>query len=111
MEVRLTADNFEREVLNSKLPVLVDFWASWCSPCKMIAPYVKEVAKEYHGKVKVCKLNVDEAPEVASKYTIMSIPTLMIFKEGKIMGKKVGALGKESLEKFVSENIIISKLL
>ncbi|MBU1112292.1 MAG: thioredoxin [Candidatus Omnitrophica bacterium] len=100
MEINLTAKNFQSEVIEAKTPVLVDFWAPWCGPCKLVAPYLEQLAKEYEGKLKVCKLNVDEAPDLATKYTIMSIPALLIFKDGKIMEKRVGAMGKNELEKF-----------
>ncbi|HDN86150.1 MAG: thioredoxin [Candidatus Omnitrophota bacterium] len=100
MEVKVDSDNFQEEVLNSSLPVLVDFWASWCAPCQMLAPIIDEVAKEYQGKLKVAKLNIEEAPQIATHYGIMSIPTLMIFKEGKAMGKVVGVLPKEEIIKF-----------
>jgi len=100
MEVKITTRNFKKEVIDSDKPVLVDFWAPWCGPCKMIAPYLEELAKEYAGKIKVCKLNVDEAPDLATKYSIMSIPALLLFKDGKIMEKRVGAMNKKELEKF-----------
>ena len=105
MEVHLTSNNFKEEVINSSLPVLVDFWASWCMPCLMIAPYIEELAREYEGKIKVCKLNVDEAPDIATQFGIMSIPTLMIFKDGKVVDKTVGALPKGELEKFILPHI------
>ncbi|MDI6840606.1 MAG: thioredoxin [bacterium] len=98
MEVKLNDTNFEDEVLKSNLPVLVDFWASWCMPCFMVAPVVEEIAKEYEGRLKVCKLNVDEGPRTASKYGIMSIPTLAIFKGGKVVDTVVGAIPKPYLE-------------
>jgi len=101
MEVNLTSANFEKEVINSDIPALVDFWAPWCGPCQMIAPYVEQLAKEYDGKLKVCKVNVDEASELATKYAIMSIPALMVFKEGNIMEKRVGAMSKEALEEII----------
>jgi len=101
MEVNVTTANFKEEVIDSKIPALVDFWAPWCGPCQMIVPYLEELAKDYNGKLKVCKLNVDEAPEVATQYTVMSIPALMLFKEGKVMGKQVGAINKKELEKFI----------
>ena len=101
MEVKLTDENFEKEVLESDLPVLIDFWAQWCAPCNMVAPVVEEIAKDYEGKLKVGKLNVDEAQKVASQYGIMSIPTLMIFKNGKEVEQMVGAAPKE----FIVEKI------
>jgi thioredoxin 1 len=101
MEVRLTKDNFDSEVIASTLPVLVDFWAPWCGPCKAISPHIEELAKEYRGRLKVCKLNVDEVPDLATKYMVMSIPTLMIFKDGKVMEKKVGSMDKRELEKLI----------
>ena len=100
MEVNITADNFKKEVIDSDKPVLLDFWAPWCGHCKMIAPYLEQLAKEYKGKLKVGKVNVDEAPDLATKYAVMSIPTLLIFKGGKVMEKRVGAMGKKDLEKF-----------
>jgi len=82
MGININDINFKQEVLEESLPVLVDFWAEWCGPCRMVAPVVEQIAKEYKGKLKVCKLNVDEAPKTASSYGIMSIPTLAIFKKG-----------------------------
>tara|TARA_B100000315_G_C14547971_1_gene574229 strand:+ start:421 stop:738 length:318 start_codon:yes stop_codon:yes gene_type:complete len=105
MEVNLTSDNFQTEVIDSTIPALVDFWAPWCGPCQMIAPHIKELAKDCTGKLKVCKLNVDEAPDVATKYAVMSIPALMLFKEGKIMETKVGSMGKEDLKKLIQPYI------
>lgn len=105
MEVKLTSANFEKEVIQAKTTVLVDFWAPWCGPCQTIAPHVEEIAKEMEGKLKVAKLNIDDASDIATRYTVMSIPTLLIFKEGKIMGKKVGAMNKRDLAKFVQSYI------
>lgn len=105
MEVKLTSANFEKEVIQAKVAVLVDFWAPWCGPCKMIAPYVEELAKEFEGKLRVAKLNVDEVPDIATRYTVMSIPTLLVFKEGKVMDKKVGAMTKRDLAKFIQPYI------
>jgi len=101
MEVNVNTANFKKEVIDSKIPALVDFWASWCGPCQIIAPHLEELAKAYSGKLKVCKLNIDEAPEVATQYTIMSIPAIMLFKAGDIMAKRVGAMSKQELEKFI----------
>ncbi|MEJ5273115.1 MAG: thioredoxin [Spirochaetota bacterium] len=96
--------NFDDEVLKSKLPVLVDFWAPWCGPCRMVAPIVEEIAKEYEGKIKVCKVNTDEAQNIAMKYQIASIPTLAIFKDGKEVKRQIGALPKPILKKFIDSN-------
>ena len=96
--VELSTQNFEQEVLKSDKPVLVDFWAQWCAPCRMVAPVVEEIAKEYKEKLKVCKINVDQAPNTASKYGVMSIPTLAVFKNGKVVNKVIGALPKNELE-------------
>ncbi len=93
----LTTQNFEGEVLKSGIPVLVDFWAEWCGPCKMIAPIVDELSDELSGKMKVTKLNVDDAQEIAAKYNIMSIPTLLIFKGGEPVEQIVGAMSKDQL--------------
>lgn len=101
MEVSVTSKNFEQEVVQSDKTVLIDFWAPWCGPCKIIAPFIEELAKDYSGRLKVCKLNVDEAPEIATRYSIMSIPTLMVFKDGKVMETKIGAMDKNSLEKLI----------
>ncbi len=90
MEVIITKDNFEKEVINSDIPALVDFWASWCGPCKMLAPVIEELAKDYEGRVKVCKVNVDEESELAIKYSIVSIPTVLLFKGGEIVDKSLG---------------------
>jgi len=101
MEINVDTANFKKEVIDSEIPALVDFWAPWCGPCQMITPHLEELAKDYNGKLKVCKLNVDEAPEIATQYTVMSIPALMLFKEGKVMKKQVGAINKKELEKFI----------
>lgn len=90
--------NFEQEVLQSQVPVLVDFYADWCGPCKMMAPVIDELAKEYDGKIKIGKLNVDDSPEIAAKYRVMSIPTLIYYREGKATQTLVGVTAKQALE-------------
>ena len=104
-EISITVDNFEDEVLKSDLPVLVDFWAEWCGPCKMIAPAVGQLAEKYKGKLKVAKVNVDEAGSVASMFNVSSIPTLMIFKKGEIVAQRMGAASLSVLYGFVSQNL------
>ena len=89
--IKLTKENFDGEVLKSDVPVLIDFWASWCGPCQMVAPIMEELSKEYEGRLKVGKVNVDEEAELASEYAIVSIPTILIMKNGKIVEKMVGA--------------------
>ena len=94
MEIELTAENFDAEVLQSELPVLVDFWATWCGPCKMLAPTVAEIAEEYAGRVKVGQVNVDNAPEIAARYGITSIPVLLLFRNGEVAKTSVGFVPK-----------------
>jgi thioredoxin 1 len=105
--VILTDANFNSEVLNSEIPVVVDFWAAWCPPCLMIAPIIEELAKEYEGKVKIAKLNVDENPAKATEYRVMSIPNLKFFKEGKVVDEIIGAVPKDQIKKKI-ENITSS---
>ena len=95
--LHVTEQNFQSEVLQSAQPVLVDFWADWCLPCKMIAPVIEEIANESAGKFKVAKVNVDEAQQLASQYSVMAIPTLVVFKGGKIVDQMVGALPKNQI--------------
>ncbi len=102
---QVTDENFKKEVLESGVPVLVDFWAPWCGPCRMVAPVVDEIAQQYEGKVKVVKLNTDENPSVASQYGIRSIPTLMLFKDGQRVDMVVGAVPKSTLATTVEKHI------
>ena len=97
-EVILNDANFEAEVLKNEGQVMVDFWATWCGPCRMLGPVVEELAGEYAGKVKVCKLNVDEAPDTSAKYRINSIPTIIFFKNGEVAGQTVGLQSKSALQ-------------
>jgi thioredoxin 1 len=101
----VTDDTFEADVINSSAPVLVDYWAEWCGPCKMIAPILEEIASEYSGKIKVAKLNIDDNPQTPPKYGIRGIPTLMLFKNGEVEATKVGALSKSQLTAFLDSNI------
>ena len=94
----ITSANFEAEVLQSKLPVIIDFWAPWCAPCRMIGPFIEQLAKDYDGRIKVCKVNVDDETDLASKHNVVSIPTFVIYKEGKIVNQAVGALSKQNIE-------------
>jgi len=103
--VHISDDSFEQEVLQSELPVLVDYWAEWCGPCKMIAPILDELAKEYQGKLKVTKLNIDDNSGTPPQYGIRGIPTLMLFKNGSPAATKVGALSKGQLAEFIEANL------
>ncbi|CAH9016941.1 thioredoxin TrxA [Candidatus Nitrosacidococcus sp. I8] len=103
--VAVTDSTFEQEVLKSSLPALVDYWAEWCGPCKAIAPILEEIAKDYAGKVKICKLNIDENPATPPKYGIRGIPTLMLFKNGKVDATKVGLLSKPELAKLLDSHL------
>ena len=101
MEVNLTKQNFEEEVMCSDVPVVVDFWASWCGPCQMLAPVLSSVAEEYQNKIKVCKVNVDEAQDLAIEYGVMSIPTLIMFKNGEKVNSSVGLVSKSELKEMI----------
>ena len=101
MELTITKENFQSEVLNSDIPVMIDFWATWCGPCMMLSPTVAEIAEEYAGKIKVGKVNVDDEPELAMRYGVMSIPMLVLFKNGEAVKSSVG---------FVPKSMIISTL-
>ncbi len=103
--VYVTDDSFEAEILKSSGPVLVDYWADWCGPCKMIAPILDEIANEYAGRLKVAKLNIDENPNTPPKYGIRGIPTLMLFKNGSVEATKVGAVSKSQLTAFIDSNL------
>jgi thioredoxin 1 len=103
--VHVTDDSFESEVLQSSEPVLIDYWAEWCGPCKMIAPVLDEIASEYTGRMKVAKLNIDDNPNTPPRYGIRGIPTLMLFKNGEVEATKVGAVSKSQLVAFIDSNL------
>ncbi|WP_423188058.1 thioredoxin TrxA [Alishewanella sp. d11] len=103
--LQVSDDSFETDVLKAELPVLVDFWAEWCGPCKMIAPILDDVATEYVGKVSVAKVNIDQNPNTPPKFGIRGIPTLLLFKNGQVAATKVGALSKTQLKQFLDDNI------
>lgn len=103
MEYTFTTDNFETEVLGSDVPVLVDFWATWCMPCRMLAPVIEEIASENEGKIKVGKVNVDENPDLAREYRVMSIPTVLVFKNGELTATSVGVDSKENILKLLEK--------
>ena len=105
LRMEITDQNFKDQVLDAELPVLVDFWAPWCQPCLMVGPIVEELAKEWEGKLKVVKVNIDENSALASQYKVMSIPTLLLFKNGQVVKQWVGVRSKEELEKEIGETI------
>ena len=102
---QITDSSFEEDVINSGLPVLVDFWAEWCGPCKMISPVLDEVAREQGENIKFVKVNVDECPDTPAKYNVRGIPSLLIFKDGEVVATRVGAISKSQLVEFIEENI------
>jgi thioredoxin 1 len=102
-EVTVTTATFEAEVVKSAIPVVADFWAEWCGPCRMIAPVLKELARDYKDRLKIAKINVDEEPDLASRYSIQSIPTLLFFKGGEMVRQQIGAVPRAVLEKIVKE--------
>lgn len=105
LTVSVTDETFEEEVLKADRPVLIDYWAEWCGPCKMIAPVLEQIAEDYAGRLKVAKLNIDENPATPPRYGIRGIPTLMLFKDGSVEATKVGALSKSQLSAFIESNI------
>lgn len=104
-KVTITKDNFESEVVKSDIPVLLDFWAEWCMPCRMVDPIVEEIAEAYDGKLKVGSVDVDAEPDLAGRFNVMSIPTLMVFNGGEIAGQRVGAIPKPAIEEMFQELI------
>ena len=105
MSLEINDSNFKSEVSDSQIPVLVDFWAPWCGPCKMVAPVLDEISKEYEGKVKVTKLNVDESPNTATEFGIRSIPTLILFKDGKVLEQTIGVQSRENIKQMIDKSL------
>jgi len=105
MVKEVTDASFEQDVLNSDIPVIVDFWAEWCGPCRQLAPIVEDVAKEMEGTVKIVKMNIEDSPETPSKYAVRGIPNMILFKDGKMLANKVGALPKSALIKWINDSL------
>lgn len=105
MVTELTKDNFEGEVMKSETPVLIDYWASWCMPCAMVSPVIDSIAQEYSSKIKVCKVNIDDQGELASKAAVVSIPTVILMNDGKVVEKLVGAYSKDDYEELIEQYI------
>ena len=101
--LQVTDDNFKQEVIESTIPALVDFWAPWCGPCRMLAPTIEEIAREYQGKIKVCKLNTDDSPEIAGSFGISSIPTVLVFKNGQVVDRLVGLNPKTKFQQMLDQ--------
>ena len=104
-EITISNDNFTTEVIESEIPVVVDFWAEWCGPCKMIGPILEKLSEDYEGKLKVAKVNVDENGELAQKYSVVSIPMLLLFKNGEVINQQVGAVPRETIESMFKDHI------
>ena len=104
-ELTITKANFESEVVKASIPVLLDFWAAWCNPCRMVAPFIEQIADEYDGKLKVGKINVDEENELAAKHNVVSIPTLAVYKNGELVSIQAGAMPKSQIENFIKGHL------
>ena len=104
-EITISNDNFTTEVIESEIPVVVDFWAEWCGPCKMIGPLLEKLSEDYAGKIKIAKVNVDENGELAQKYSVVSIPMLLLFKNGEVINQQVGAVPRETIESMFKDHI------